>query len=160
MSNLIGASSPQNVLAGDDTDLNMQMYRVDVELTDLMTGYATPWWPGVGWMNSSDAGDQGIGPLGWGHWFEQPEITRGSLRRFAVTGTARDVTGAAAAGAIVHLFRTSDDAEVDVQTADAYGYFFVTSPYFPDAHYIVAYKAGGGLVPDIMGTSVNTLVGA
>lgn len=72
---------------------------------------------------------------------------------FLVAGITRDSGGAALANCDVHLFRTSDDVELQQAVSDANGAFvFYVGPGV--AHYMVAYKTG---VPDVTGASNNTV---
>lgn len=76
-------------------------------------------------------------------------------KTFKIEGITRDSTGAILGSCVVHLFRTSDDVEIDQVNSDASGNFILTSGISPgQQHYIVAYKSGS---PDVAGTSVNTL---
>lgn len=81
---------------------------------------------------------------------------RGGGKRSRITGITKDSTGTALGGSVVHLYRTSDDVEVDQVTSDAGdGTYSVGAPT-DDQHYAVAYKPGS---PDVAGTTVNTLTG-
>lgn len=75
-----------------------------------------------------------------------------------LSGITKDAAGVALGACTVHLFRTLDDFEVDVQVSDAttgfYEFFGVMPGY---NYYVVAYKVG---LPDVSGTTLNTLVGA
>lgn len=75
-----------------------------------------------------------------------------------ITGIARDATGTPLAGATVTLFRTEvDDQPCGRTVSGDDGSYVLSAPYGLGATYfIVAYKTG---VPDVAGTSVNTLVG-
>lgn len=75
-----------------------------------------------------------------------------------IKGLCVDTSDAPLSGAILHAFRTSDDAfggyEVESRTDGSYD----LATNFPGvAHYVVAYLAGS---PDRAGTTVNTLVPA
>jgi len=74
-----------------------------------------------------------------------------------ITGLTLDSTGAVLGSCIVQGFVTSNDVFVGQTTSDAGGYYELTTIYLGVNHYVVAYKAG---VPDVSGTSVNTLVPA
>jgi hypothetical protein len=74
-----------------------------------------------------------------------------------VSGITRDSTGVVLANCDVHLFRTSDDLEIDQTTSDANGYYEFRSAIPVEQYYAVAYKVGA---PDVAGTTVKTLVGA
>ena len=90
-------------------------------------------------------------------WWELPDITGGATYRFGVSGVTRDVYGSPLGGVTVKLYRSSTDEMVGSVVSDPSGNYFVTSPYYPDTHYLVMYKTG---TPDVFGTSANTLVGA
>lgn len=71
-----------------------------------------------------------------------------------LSGQTQNSTGVALGGCVVQLFRTVDDAIHAETTSDGSGnYTFLPSITGP--FYVVAYKAGA---PDVMGTTVNTLV--
>lgn len=89
--------------------------------------------------------------------WEGYDLTGGAMYRFAISGVTRDVNGSPLGGVTVKMFRTSTDEMVGSVVSDPLGNYFVTSPYYPDTHYIVMYKAG---FPDVFGTTVNTLIGA
>ena len=77
---------------------------------------------------------------------------------YKITGITRDSAGAVLGNCVVHLFRTSDDVEVDQVNSDASGNFTFTTGVSPaNTQYIVAYKAGS---PDVSGTTLNTLTGS
>lgn len=75
------------------------------------------------------------------------------LRIFGVT---KDSGGLILANCIVTLYQTADDKPVDKTLSDANGYYEFRSASLATAYYVVAYKAG---VPDVAGTTINTLVG-
>jgi hypothetical protein len=85
-----------------------------------------------------------------------PWSTRGARSNFGFIGTVRDANNSPVAGATVILFRTSDDAKIDKVTSGADGAYLLTTWYYPDAHYIVAFYDG---TPDVQGVTVNTLIG-
>jgi hypothetical protein len=74
-----------------------------------------------------------------------------------VTGITKDCNSVVVGSVTVKLFQTSNDLLISTTTSDA-----VTGAYdFPvqnnaATYYVVCYKTG---VPDIAGTSVNTLTG-
>lgn len=172
MSNFIG-----NAGNGDDTILrNTDLDEVqgpsgwqregafNSVLRVVMIGAASwdcAYWPGgsglVG-QQGTDFGMTGItGTPGGGIFWEPVEITRGANGRYLVTGVTRDQYGSPLAACTVRLFHTSDNVLQDTQTSDVNGNYTVSTPYYPDTHYIVAYKTGS---PDVEGTTVNTLIGA
>lgn len=78
-----------------------------------------------------------------------------STKNPTITGVTKDSGGSAVAAASVKLFRTSNDELVSSTMSDGSGnYTLVATGSGP--FYATAYKAG---VPDIMGTTVNTLIG-
>jgi hypothetical protein len=114
--------------------------------------YQTAWWPG----NRGFFGGQGVDmsclyPVQ--RW--QYYLAQGSMGRFGIRGTTRDRYGSALAGVTVKLFKTATDEKVAEVVSDGNGAFLVTTPYYPDAHYMVQYKAG---TPDVFGSSPNTLI--
>lgn len=116
--------------------------------------FRSPWWP-----RSTLLGDDvvDVGMLE-ADWFEPPETTRGMNTRFGFVGVTRDVYGSILGGCVVKAFRTTTDEKTDQQVSDVTtGAFLVSTPYYPDAHYLVSYKAGS---PDVQGSTVNTLIGA
>lgn len=78
-----------------------------------------------------------------------------STKTFTITGVTRDNTGAALGGVTVDLMLTANDQRVDTQVSDGSGNYSFGASGGP--YYIVAYKAG---VPDVAGTTVNTLTGS
>lgn len=78
-------------------------------------------------------------------------------KTFSITGTTRDSAGVALGNCVVHLFRTSDDLEMDQVNSDSAGLYTFSSNISPTLpYYAVAYKAGS---PDVAGTTRNDLVG-
>lgn len=169
MSQLIGGALPQFILAEDDRKVVSLAYQPDIELHYWSLGvtqvgdYSTPWWP------NSQMLDDASGVFGS---MEQAiprnalvENVGGTTSNYGISGITRDAYGSPVGGVTVNLFKTSYNAVngipantlVDSKVSDAVGAFTVVSPYYPDAHYIVTYKAGS---PDIFGTTVNTLIGA
>lgn len=80
----------------------------------------------------------------------------GPRRRIEVLigGYTRNGAGTALPACDVHLFRTSDDLEMDQTTSDASGYYEFRTALPAESYYAVAYKAGA---PDVSGTTINTL---
>lgn len=115
-----------------------------------MQGFATPWWPGRLFLDAT--GGEWLVPI----WYLQTEIVSGASGFFGISGVTRDVYGTVIPGATVRLFRTSDSLLVSTVTSDSVtGAFMAPTPYWPDAHFLVASKSG---VPDVTGTTVQTLV--
>ena len=76
---------------------------------------------------------------------------------FVISGTTRDNTGVALGNCTVHLFRTTDDFEVQMTTSNGSGLFaFDPVNNGNGPWYVVAYLPGS---PDRAGTTVNTLGG-
>lgn len=157
MSGLIGGAQPQFILRENNPALQPQYWKMDVHLQALSRdrGFASPWWPGSGFV-----GDLGldVSMLDDGqHWFEPIEQTKGRQQRFGVIGVTRDEYGSVLPGVTVMLFRTSDRLFVDQIVSDVNnGTYLLSTPYYPDAHFVVMYKTGS---PDKFGTTPNTLIG-
>ena len=83
-----------------------------------------------------------------------PRLVRGAAS-FIISGTALDSGGSPLPAATVKLFRTGDDSFVKQTVADGSGLFSFTLSDNAGTFYVVAYLAGS---PDVMGTTVNTLV--
>lgn len=81
----------------------------------------------------------------------------GRTIQLRISGFTRDSAGSALPACDVHLFRTSDDLELDQTTSDATGYYEFRSAIPVEPYYLVAYKVGA---PDLGGTTVNTLTGS
>lgn len=81
--------------------------------------------------------------------------SRGNQIIHTLSGVTRDSAGAVLAGCVVDMFRTTDDVLVGATISDGAGVYTlpVSGPGGP--FYLVAYKVG---VPDVAGTSVNTLI--
>jgi hypothetical protein len=152
-----GTAGIDTSLAADDGRLRGEWFDDDdyrwVTVDDVwaLDGWRSPWWPGLGGMDAS--GNEWLTPI----WFDRMEIVSGSIGRFGFLGVTRDVYGTAVGGVTVKLYRTSDDSVVCTTVSDPLGNFGVTTQYYPDTHYMVAYKTGS---PDIEGTTANTLVAA
>jgi hypothetical protein len=169
MSGFIGQSVPggltfdgQSIAANDMRTLS-EMFRADVELVpityeEVEGSYRSPWWPGAYALNSGDPdGTTNPGPLLVEQMWSRTDTNTGAGSRYGVVGVTRNAFGTALAGCIVKLYRTSTDEVVSSIVSDAGGNYVVTTPYYPDQHYIVIYKAG---FPDVYGTTINTLIGA
>jgi hypothetical protein len=90
-------------------------------------------------------------------YYEWPEITSGANGRYGFAGVTRDLYGSPLGGCVVKLFLTADDSKVDQVISDSLGNFLITTPFYPNTHYMVTYKAG---IPDVTGATVNTLIGS
>jgi hypothetical protein len=76
------------------------------------------------------------------------------LRVFGVTKNKN--TGAPIASCTVHLFRTSDDREMDETVSDGSGNYEFRTASLSTAYYVVAYDPTGLLA----GVTLNTLIGS
>lgn len=78
-------------------------------------------------------------------------------QRLIISGITKDSTGAVLGSCSVALYRTSDDCLMERRTSDAStGAYSFSAVGLSETYYVVAYKAG---VPDVAGTTVNTLIG-
>jgi hypothetical protein len=126
---------------------------------DIAMGYETPWWPGAGRLDTPD--DAMLQDIFW----STPDLYEpkggGTNSRYGVYGVTRDVYGTPVGGVVCKLFRTTGDLYKDVlideTISDPSGNYFLSTPFYPDAHYVVTYKTGS---PDTFGSSPNTLIGA
>lgn len=154
MSQLLGIGSGIDTeLASCDQRTLGDAFRMEVELSPL-GDFLTPWWPGTAGFIGALGSDVGVMEA---DYYEQPDMTSGSKQLFGVLGVTRDVYGSPLGGCTVKLYRTSTDEMVYSIVSDPQGNYLVQSPYYPDQHYIVIYKAGA---PDVFGTTANTLVGS
>lgn len=125
------------------------------QIWNVVMGFDGPWWPRGGSLDAS--GDEMLEAI-WNFGSEVVEPANGGTNsRFGIQGVTRNVWNAPLGGVLVKLFRTSDDMKVDQIVSDPQGNYLVSTPYYPDAHYLVQYKVGS---PDVFGSSVNTLIGA
>ena len=85
------------------------------------------------------------------HPFRSPQL---STKNEIIAGVTQDSTGAALGSCVVQLFRTPSDTLVQELTSDASGNYQFDNPG-SGPFYVVAYKQG---VPDVAGTTVNTLI--
>lgn len=160
MSQLVGsADGMAGFIRKSDDRIIAHAYDQEVELELgplLISDFRSPWWPRSGMIG--DYQDD-VGALDCGvFWYDTPEYTSGSSSLMGIFGVTRDQYGSAIGSCVVKLFRTSDDSLQSQVTSDPNtGAFMLTTPYYPDRHYIVSYKAGA---PDISGASVNTLIGS
>lgn len=157
MSQLVGNALPQFTLQANDTQLHRQSFQP----LERMEGsnskdYRSSWWPGSGFV-----GDIGVdaGILDDSQqWYEQVEMTSGVNSRLGISGVTRDQYGSPVGSCTVKLFRTADDSLISQIVSDANsGAFLLSTPFFPDTHYVVAHKTG---VPGIAGATGNTLMGS
>jgi hypothetical protein len=150
MSAFVGAALPQFILYRDDRRLVGQQYQYDESPQD----FRSAWWP-AGQMFTGEAGvDYGV--VIEADWYEMPEITRGISSRLGFVGVTRDAQGAPLGNCTVRVFRTSDGALVHETVSNANG-AFMGCAYDGSTYFLVFYKTG---VPDVFGTTVNTLIGS
>lgn len=143
--------------SASDSRVNRMDFREEKLFADIWfraaAAFTTSWWPGgAGFVGDSGADVAIIAAEKWGE-FDQ---AAGAASRFGFVGVTRDQWGTAVGAVTVYLFRTSDNVLLDTSISDPSGNFLLNTPYYPDAHYIVAHKSGS---PDVDGASVNTLIG-
>jgi hypothetical protein len=132
---------------------NDENRHIPIDESFFYGGYTNGFWPRGGSLDAS--GDEMLESV----WYDMPEVSNGQKIQYGISGVTRDVYGSPLGGVTVKLFRTIDDQKTDQQVSDANGNYVLSTPFFNDAHYIVEYKAGGGIIPDVFGSSVNTLIG-
>ena len=88
-----------------------------------------------------------------GAQFAAREAHQPNARPYRLVGKTRDYLGAPLGSCTVHLFRTSDNLQMDQQISDASGNF-AFSCAGGTLYYVVAYLPGS---PDKAGTTINTL---
>ena len=169
MSSLVGGistSSTGGIITEDDDRLKPQYVTLKhpaVELRDAakdptgLSEWTQSWWPSR-WLGGfiGDMGDGSVNGIQSSIWHDLPEITRGSNGSYWVRGYARDGNGNILIGATLKLYYTASDVVQSVTTSASDGSYSLSTP-LTGSHYIVAYLSGGGLVPDLEGTTVNTL---
>lgn len=161
MSDLLGGAGQSEIWIDQDDKRNLSIWYMRPYYSGIMTDLtdcqgqvgdrATGWWPGPSGL-TGDAGD--VSPL-YGVWYCRPDLTRGSTQRFGIVGVTRDVYGSPLGGVTCKFYRTSTDEMVFSVVSDPLGNFLVTTPYYPDQHYLVFYLTGS---PDIFATTQNTLI--
>ncbi len=117
--------------------------------------FESEWWPS---RSSMMGGWDGVGEnalLGKAPWWKRPNTRSGCNGRLGITGITRDQYGSPLGFCAVKMFRTSTDELVSSVVSDANGVYLITTPYYPDTHYLVVYKTGS---PDTFGTTANTLI--
>lgn len=154
MSAFLGAAQP-NILHGRQ-DHRLAETQRDGYFEDpwhaVPGAFSSPWWP-----RSRFAGDCGVDvAMCPSVWWAEVYPTAGASSRYGFRGYTRDRFGSAVGGCTVKLFLSSDDSRQDSQVSDPTGAFLVTTPYYPDAHWIYVHKDGS---PDIDGVSTNDLIG-
>lgn len=159
MSGFIGAALPTNGrIEESDQRLNRMDFVAERMFADIWciggASFETPWWPRCGGFIGDQSLDIGLLEASWWGEFDQ---AGGAASRFGFTGITRDANGTPVGTCTVKLFRTADDQLLDTQVSDPSGNFLLNTPYYPDAHYIVAHKSGS---PDVDGVTQNTLIGS
>jgi hypothetical protein len=130
---------------------------------DLFMGFETPWWPrGGSLMQGGDGSNNDILEAAWDGGTELIEPKGGgSNSRFGIYGITRDVYGTPLGDVTCKLFRTIGDLYKDVMidetVSDPSGNYFLSTPFYPETHYVVTYKVG---TPDTFGSSPNNLQGS
>ena len=159
MSALLGGAMPQNRIQEKDARIDFEPFRIDLlhgwEDFSGMISFANGYWPGGGGLIGASGAEFGVDDAAI--WWAQPPLTEGATARYGIAGVTRDQYGSPLGGCTVKMFKTSTDELVDTQVSDPSGNYTVSSPYYPDAHYLVIYKAG---TPDVFGTTPNTLIGS
>jgi hypothetical protein len=126
---------------------------------DYFMGYETPWWPGGSRVDTPD--DACLAAINWSTPEQFEPKGGGTNSRFGISGVTRDVSGTPLGGVTVKLFRTTGDlykdVKIDETISDPFGNYTVSTPFYPDPHYLVMYKVA---TPDVFGSSANTLIGA
>ena len=167
MTQLIGAALPVNILEMNEDRLLPEWARLDSLFWIISDdpwdkrGFANGWWPRSSLAIGDPALDYGLLEA---VWQDSPELTNGQNSRVTITGVTRDVYGSPLGGCTVKLFKTDDgnypgtkDTKLDETVSDPSGNYTLTTPYYPDQHYVVVYKAGA---PDVFGSSPNVLIGS
>jgi hypothetical protein len=158
-------STVQVLFGGDDKRLWPEwadtdgLREIDLNAVFPVDGYRNGWWPRARGLDST--GNDMLEAL----YYDRPEITKGRQSRMGISGVTRDVYGSPLGSCLVKLFKTADglfpgtkDTKIDEMTSDpTTGAYLLSTPYYPDTHYVVSYKVG---TPDVEGTTVNTLIGA
>ena len=166
MSVFIGAALPQFILKDDDdqrshlrarrttmpTQTNILRIDVDAKVGDPGLNFVQPFLPSC--FFGDGAVDVGI--LDAPAWIIPPPMRSGANGRLGFNGFSRDASGGVISGVTVKCMLTATDTKQSETVSDANG-LFVVSTSEAGAHYLIFYKTG---VPDLSGTTVNTLLGA
>ena len=161
MSQFIGASLPVNIVDSNDKRLLGLDYQYEMDLHPWAMNaigegdFTGPWWPGASSV-IDDSGASIQNALLVADSWSYHEFFGGTTSRYGVIGVTRDVNGSPLGGVTVKLYRTSTDEMVASIVSDPVGNYTITTPYYPDPHYLVMYKSG---FPDVFGTTVNTILG-
>lgn len=115
-----------------------------------------PHWLAAGGFMGGFPGDAGDVGMQSGSWWGEMDVASGASARFGISGTTRDAYGVPLGSVVVKCYQASTDLLVGYTVSDALaGTFLVTTPFYPDAHYLVFYKVGS---PDVFATTQNTLI--
>lgn len=150
MSTLVGAAQPQFILLRNDR----RLVEMEQQFGEPDDDYVSEWWPQKGGFAGECCMD--VSMLSAVRGWSDPELTRGVSSRLGFVGVTRDAQGAPLAACTVRVFRTSDGVLVHETISDANG-AFLGCAYDSNAYFLVFYKSG---VPDVFGTTVNTLIGS
>lgn len=152
---LLGAGPVAAYIERDDKRGYSIEFRHEIDFRDFSDldpgNFANHWWPGSSRLEGEATGDI----LHYDAYYVR-DPPGGASSAYGLAGVTRDVYGTPLGGVTVKLFRSSTDEKVSQTISDASGKYFVTTQYYPDAHYLVTYKTGS---PDVFGTSENTLIG-
>lgn len=161
MTDLLGGAGQSEIWIDQDDKRNLSIWYmrpyysgVETDLTDVqgqVGDRTTGWWPGPSGLNG-DAGD--VNPI-YGVWYCRPDLTRGTTQQFGIVGVTRDIYGSPLGGVTVTMYLTATDQVVARVVSDPLGNYTITTPYYPNTHYMVFYRAGS---PDVFATSPNTLI--
>jgi hypothetical protein len=176
MSLFLGTTSGTNGLgiqcAAVDWSNGPQFYRMSADVSSDVWDtqqfyneefYANPFWPGGSSLEASGNEWMALGLNACMDVFANVELTNGQRTQYAISGVTRDVNGSPLSGCTVKLFITSAtgsisaDTKIDEVTSNANGAYTVMTPFYPDQHYIVVFRASA---PHVFGASDYILVGA
>ena len=157
MSQMLGGADGGGLLYPNDARL-MTAVRTGqdgrLRAVDRQLSYATPWWPPRGGFYGDLAADVGIQMAQ--SYGNLDRSATGGASRLRVQGTTRDANGTPISGVTCSLFRTSDRQWIMDTVSLSDGSFQLFTPFTPDQHFVVFYKAGG---PVIFATTVQTIIG-
>lgn len=132
---------------------------ITTDYNHLFTQFGGQWPNRTGSYGTAATGEGLMGrDTGNGLWngaFEPWQIGFGTASQKFIMGVCKDEAAATVSGAVVQIFRTTDDLYVGETTADSNGRYEAGTPHTGMQHYLVAYRAGS---PDITGATVNTLI--
>jgi len=154
VSQLIGVVSGARAICPKDDRNACSWYRDDETEGAGAFGdftYTTPWWPSRSLLPGSEGELFPLTGLRNNVW-----LASGSSSRFGIVGVTRDAYGSVLPSVTCKLFLTSTDVLLDQVISDANsGGYLLSTPFYPNDHYVVFYKVG---TPDVCGTTVNTLI--